>query len=144
MPTGLAMDRAGRRLFVGCKGEHPVLAVLDASNGREVATLEIGRGNDGVVYDPQARRVYTSNGVDANIVIFDQLSPDSYKLAGAVTTRPLARTMVMDPASQRIFTVTADGMVDPAKPVNRRAGAFYPNSFFDDTLTVLTYAPVTK
>jgi DNA-binding beta-propeller fold protein YncE len=142
MPTGLAIDAAAGRLFIGCKGEHPVLTVMDAATGRVVATHEIGRGNDGVAYDATAKRVYTSNGIDGNIVIFDQLSPDKYVLAGAVTTRPIARTLAVDPATQRLFTMTAEGMVDPAKPVNRRAGPFYPNRFFDDSFTVLTYAPV--
>lgn len=140
MPTGLAMDRASGRLFIGCKGEKPVLAVMDASNGKVVGTFEIGRGNDGVVYDPEGKRVFTSNGVDGNIVIFEQQGPDAYKLVQAVTTRPIARTMAFDPKTKRIFTMTAEGMVDPAKPVNRRAAPFYPNRFFDDTMTLLTYS----
>lgn len=141
MPTGLAMDPATRRLFVGCKGDHPVLAVVDAVTGKVVATPEIGRGNDGVVFDARTKRVFTANGVDANIVIFDQLSADVYRLAMAITTRPIARTLALDPVTGRLFTMTAEGMVDPSRPVNRRAGAFYPNRFFDDTFTLLTYAP---
>lgn len=141
MPTGIAIDRAAGRLFVGCKGDHPVMAVVDAADGHVITTQEIGRGNDGVVYDPTSRRVFTSNGLDGNIVIFDQLGPDAYKLAGAVTTRPIARTMALDPLTRKIYTVTAEGIVDPAKPVNKRAGAFYPNRYLDDTFTLLTYAP---
>jgi DNA-binding beta-propeller fold protein YncE len=141
MPTGIAIDRAQSRLFVGCKGEHPVLAVVNAATGAVVAIQEIGRGNDGVVYDAAAKRVYTANGIDGNIVIFDQLGPDSYRFAGAITTRPIARTLALDPKTGRLFTMTAEGGVDPAKPVNKRAGSFYPNHFFDDTFTLLTYAP---
>jgi hypothetical protein len=139
LPTGVAFDSASSRLFLGCKGERPVLTVLDVTNGRVVARMEIGRGNDGVVYDPQTHRVYTSNGVDGNIVIFDQLGPNTYKLSQAITTRPIARTMALDPMTKRIYTMTAEGMVDPAKKINRRAGAFYPNTFFDDTFTLLEY-----
>lgn len=141
MPTGLAIDRANMRLFLGCKSDHPVLAVMDATNGRVVATAEIGRGNDGVVYDPANRRVFTSNGIDGNIVVFDQAGPDAYVFAGAITTRPIARTMALDPKTRKLYTVTAEGVVDPAKPINKRAGSFYPNRYFDDTFTVLTYAP---
>jgi DNA-binding beta-propeller fold protein YncE len=140
-PTGIAIDPAAGRLFIGCRGDHPVLAVVDAADGREIAALEIGRGNDGVVYDPASRRVFTSNGLDSDIVIFDQLGPNSYRLAGAVTTRPIARTMAFDPTTRKIYTVTAEGIVDPAKPVNRHVGPFYPNRYYDDTFTVLTYAP---
>lgn len=141
LPTGLAFDRASNRLFIGCKGANPVLTVMDASDGTVKAQMEIGRGNDGVVFDPETRRVFTANGVDGNIVIFDQTSPDTYVLSQAVTTRPIARTLALDPTTKKIYTMTAEGMVDPAKPVNRRAGAFYPNSFFDDTFTLLEFGP---
>ena len=139
MPTGMALDAANGRVFVGCKGDHPVLSVLDASDGRLVAQPEIGRGNDAVRFDLATRRVFTANGVEGNIVIFDQLGPDTYKLFQAVTTRPLARTLAIDPATMKLYTVTAEGMVDPAKPVNRKAGAFYPNLYFDDTFVLLEY-----
>lgn len=141
-PTGLAFDRADRRIFVGCRGAKPVLAVLNADTGKLVAVLKIGRGNDGVVYDPEGRRVFTSNGLDANLVIFDQQGPDAYGLSQAVTTRPIARTMAFDPKSKKVYLVTAEGVVDPAKPVNTEAGPFYPNHYFPDTFTLLTYAPV--
>ena len=50
-PTGLAFDSAHQRLFLGCRGAAPVLAVMDSKSGRVVATPAIGRGNDGVAYD---------------------------------------------------------------------------------------------
>jgi hypothetical protein len=37
-------------------------------------------------------------------------------------------------AAHRVVVV----VVDPAKPVNKRAGGFYPNRYFDDAYTVLT------
>jgi DNA-binding beta-propeller fold protein YncE len=141
MPTGLAIDRAAARLFLGCKGPHPVLAVMNAKTGRVVTTLEIGRGNDGVVFDPVRKRVFTSNGVDGNIVMFDEVGPDRLRLAGAFTTRPIARTMALNARTGRIYTATAQGVVDPTQPVNKRAGAFYPNRYLDDTFTLLIYAP---
>jgi DNA-binding beta-propeller fold protein YncE len=144
MPTGLAIDRERGRLFLGCKGPNPVIAVVDASSGRVVATLPIGRGNDGVVYDPGQRRVFASNGLDGNIVVYEQMGPNAYRLAAAFTTRPIARTMALNPRTGRIFTATAEGVVDPAKPVNTRAGPFYPNRYYDDTFTLLTYAPEQK
>jgi DNA-binding beta-propeller fold protein YncE len=139
LPTGIAVDPATRRVFVGCKGERPVLSVLDADSGRLVAQPEIGRGNDAVRFDSKRRRVFTSNGVDGNIVIFDQLGPDDYRLFEALTTRPMARTLAIDPATAKLYTVTAQGMVDPARPVNRKAGAFYPNVYFSDTFVLLEY-----
>jgi hypothetical protein len=37
--------------------------------------------------------------------------------------------------------VTAEGMVDPSRPVNSRAATFYPNAYFDDTFKLLVFKP---
>ncbi|HEX9391811.1 MAG TPA: YncE family protein [Usitatibacteraceae bacterium] len=139
-PTSIAYDRTNKRIFVGCRGRKPVLAVLDAISGKVITTMAIGQGNDGVIYDAATKKIYTSNGFDANLVIYDQLTPDSYQFAGATTTRPVARTMAFDETTKRIYLVTAEGMVDPKKPIYKVA-PFYPNRYFPDTFTVLTYAP---
>lgn len=139
-PTGLTLDRAGRRLFVGCRGKAPMLAVIDADSGRTVATLDIGRGNDGVAYDPDTHKIFTSNGIDGNLVIVDQKDPNTYVLAEAPTTRPSARTMAFDPRTKKIYLVTAEGTVDPSKSVNRAASSFYPNAYFADTFTILAFS----
>ncbi len=143
-PTGIAYDNANKRIFVGCRGKVPVLAVLDAQSGRVVATAPIGRGNDGVIYDADTRKIYTSNGVDANLVIYQQADADTYKLAEATTTRPYARTMALDPRSKKVYLVTAEGTADPAKKINTGVAMFYPNRYHPDTFTVLTYAPTGK
>jgi len=142
LPTGVSIDPDSQRLFLGCKGDHPVLAVVDSANGHTVASVPIGRGNDGVVFDPVHKRVLTSNGVDGNIVIVDQLGPDSYRLEQAVTTRPIARTMAYDRTTGTIYTVAAEGLVDPSRPVNTRAGTFYPNAFYDDSFRLFVFKPV--
>jgi DNA-binding beta-propeller fold protein YncE len=139
-PTSLAFDSARRRLFVGCRGKAPVLLVMDAADGHAVASFAIGRGNDGVIYDPDSRRIFTSNGVEGNLVIFEQLDADHYRLEEAVTTRPSARTMAEDPRGKKLYLVTAEGAVDPAKPVNKGVSPFYPNVYFDDSFTVLVYS----
>jgi DNA-binding beta-propeller fold protein YncE len=142
-PSGLAFDRTHQRIFIGCrgKGKNPVLAVMDSESGKVVATSEIGRGNDGVVYSADARKIYTSNGVDGNLVVIDQLDADTYKLAEATTTRPYARTMALDPKTKKVYLVTAEGTVDPAKKINRSVAPFYPNKYFPDTFTLLTLSP---
>jgi len=140
-PTGIAYDTANKRILVGCRGKAPVLAVLDAQSGKVITTQEIGRGNDGVIYDPSTHKIYTSNGVDANLVIYDQIDADTYKLAEATTTRPYARTMALDPKTKKIYLVTAEGTADPSKKINKAVAPFYPNRYFPDTFTVLTFAP---
>ena len=140
-PTGMAVDTAGHRAFIGCRGARPVLLVMNTDNGAVVASLDLGRGNDGVIYDPMRRRIITANGVEGNLVIFHQDDPDHYHLEQAITTRPSARTLAYDASSARIFTVTAEGAVNPAAPVNTGPSAFYPNAYYDGSFVVLTYAP---
>ena len=140
-PTGIAFDKANKRAFVGCRGKNAVLAVMDTDSGKVVTTVPIGRGNDGVVYDPATRQVLTSNGVDANLVVYNQVDPDTYKLAEATTTRPYARTMAYDSKTRKIYMITAEGTADPSKKINTGVATFYPNSYFPDTFTVLTYVP---
>lgn len=137
-PTGLALDPVGHRLFVGCRGEHPVLAVVDAVSGDVMATPDLGRGNDGVVWDAASGRVFTANGVDADIVVYRAVA-GGVTLDHAFTTRPGARTLAFDAAHGRLFTATAAGVVDPSRPINRGPSSFYPNVFQDNSFTVLTY-----
>jgi DNA-binding beta-propeller fold protein YncE len=122
-------------------GEKPLLAVVDQSSGEVLNTYPIGRGNDGVAFDPVTRRVFALNGVDANLVIYDQVSPSELKLVEAVTTRPFARTIAYDPKSKKLYSVAGQGSYDPAKPTRKDISPFYPNTYLKDTLTVLTYAP---
>jgi hypothetical protein len=139
LPTGIAIDSQHDRLFIGCKGDKPVLAVMDTTTGQTVASAAIGRGNDGLVFDPARKTLIASNGVEGNLVVFDQVDPDHYRLNQAVTTQPLARTLAYDPKTADVFTMTAKGMVDPSRPINRRAGTFYPNAYYDDSFRVLVY-----
>jgi len=139
--NGMAIDRANGRLFVGCRGKNPVVSVMDTVSGKVTATLGIGRGNDGLAYDPETRRLYATGGVDANLVVYAQETPDTYKLVEATTTRPYARTMALHPQTKKLYTVTAEGTVDPARKVNTGPAPFYPNRYFPGTFTLLTYAP---
>ena len=138
LPNGVAFDPATQRIFIGCRGQNPVLAVMDSANGKVVATSEIGRGNDLVIFDAEEKKIYTSNGVDGNLVVIDQLDANTYKLAEATTTRPYARTMALDPATKKVYLVTAEGTVDVSKKWNRGVAPFYPNKYFADTFTLLT------
>src|SRR5436305_14540638 len=64
-PTGVAYDRAGQRVFVGCRGAKPVLAVMDAQSGRVISTHAVALGNDAVLHDADAPKGYRHNGRDA-------------------------------------------------------------------------------
>lgn len=140
LPSGLAFDPLTRRVFIGCRGSSPVLAAMDADSGRIVATTVIGRGNDIVVFDSSQRRIYTSNGIDANLVLVDQLDADNYRMVEATSTRPNARTMALDAKTKTVYLVAAEGAVDASKQWNSSVAPLYPNTYFKDTFTLLTLA----
>lgn len=105
-PHGLAYDPAARRLFMGCA--NAVMMVVDAAGGRVVAELPIGRGNDAMAYDPSHRRVFSSNGVDGTVSVYQQVSADTYRPLAVIPTKVSGRTMAVDPGLGRLFVIAAD------------------------------------
>ncbi len=87
--------------------------VVDADNGSVLATEPIGNGTDFAVFDPKTERAYSSNR-DGTISVVQETSPDKFVSLSAIPTEYGARTMAIDPASGRIYTVTADISVNPA------------------------------
>ena len=140
LPNGVAFDAANNRVFVTTRGDNPSVLVFDAATGKIVASPAIGRNNDVIVFDQDAKKIYTSNGLDGTLVILDQVDANTYKLAEAATTRPWARTMAVDFKTKKVYLVTAEGTVDPAKSWKASIAPFYPNKYFKDTFTLLTYA----
>jgi DNA-binding beta-propeller fold protein YncE len=115
-PHGLAFDRAGRRLFMGCVNS--LMMVVDADSGRVVAKLPIGSGSDAVAWDPKRKRAFSSNGRDGTITVYQQTSPDAYRPLEPVSTAVSARTMAVDPQTGRLFVLAAD-TDPPATPGGR-------------------------
>ena len=109
-PHGLALDPVGRRLFMGCVNS--LMMVMDADNGRIVAELPIGKGSDAIAYDPKRKRVFSPNGLDGTLTIYQQTSPDAYQPLDTLTTSVSGRTMSVDPETGRLFIVAAD--TDPS------------------------------
>jgi DNA-binding beta-propeller fold protein YncE len=130
-PHGLAFDRAGKRLFMGCA--NATMMVVDAVSGRVVAELPIGRGNDATAYDPSHRRVFSSNGIDGTVSVYQQVSADTYRPLATIRTKVSGRTMAVDPQSGRLFVIAAD--TDPAAEPGGRAKPQ------PGTLSVLVFDP---
>jgi DNA-binding beta-propeller fold protein YncE len=116
-PHGLAIDKAAHRLFMGCVNK--LLMVVDADNGHVIAALSIGKGSDAVAFDPIRKRVFSSNGGDGTVTVYQQTSADVYKALDPIITAVSGRTMAIDPVSGRLFVAVAD--TDPNPVVGKRA-----------------------
>ena len=114
-PTSMAMDTKNNRLFIGCRGNPAVLAVMDASNGKVITTLPIGTGTDAAAFDTEKRLVFTSNG-EGTVTVIHEDSADKYTLVETVKTEPGARTMTLDPKTHKLFLITADRTTAAAVP----------------------------
>ncbi len=110
-PTGVALDTAGRRLFVVC-GTNAMLAVVDLDGHRVVATLPIGGGPDSVAYDPGLRRIYAS-GRSGVLSVTQQDGPDAYRSLGAIKLHYGAHTLAVDPAIHRVYVAYASLIIPP-------------------------------
>jgi len=104
-PSGLAMDRATMRLFAGCDGNK--LVVMDATNGKVMATLPIDDECDAVGFDVKLKTVYSSNG-EGTLTIIRELSPDKFVVAQVLKTQKGARTNSVDQFTHKIYLPTAD------------------------------------
>lgn len=112
-PSSMAMDTKNNRLFIGCRGKTPMLAVMDSTTGKIVTTLPIGVGTDAADFDIKKRLVFTSNG-EGTITVIKQESPNKYSVQETVKTEPGARTMILDQKTHKIFLITADRTTPPA------------------------------
>jgi len=104
-PSSMAMDRANRRLFLGCRSK--VMAVVNADTGQVISTQPIGDHVDATAFDPQTKLIFNSNG-EGTITVIHQDSPDQYSVVETVKTAARAKTMALDPKTHRLFLSTAE------------------------------------
>ena len=133
-PTGISMDVQRRRLFVGCANR--LMAIVDADQGRVIATLPIGGGCDATAFDPRVDMAFSSNG-DGTLTVVREDGPDRFVVVENVATKTGARTMALDSQRQRIYLVTAAFGPRPSATANQPSPRppILPGSF---TLLVLT------
>jgi YVTN family beta-propeller protein len=111
-PTGLAFDAAHRRLFSVCGNEKMV--VTDSKDGHRVASVSIGKGPDGVVFDVERGLIFSPNGADGTLTIVHQDDADHYRVVDTVATQKSARTIALDAKTHRLFLPAAEFGATPA------------------------------
>jgi DNA-binding beta-propeller fold protein YncE len=132
-PSGLAIDVAHKRLFAGCHNQ--LMAVVDYTNGKVVATIPIGTGVDANRFDPETGLAFASCG-DGTITVAHQDSPDKYTVVQTIATQQGARTMALDTKNHNIYTVTAE--FGPPPPATKERPHPYP-SVISKTFTLLIF-----
>jgi DNA-binding beta-propeller fold protein YncE len=110
-PSGLAIDKKNRRLFVGC--DNKMMAVVNADTGKVITTLPIGDGVDADRFDPDNKLAFASCGEGVLTVVKEE-SPEKFSVLKNVKTERGARTMALDPKTHKIYVVTAKFGPPPA------------------------------
>ena len=128
-PTGIAYDAASREILSAC-GENAV-AVVSTPDGRQVASLPIGKGADGAAFDAKRHLALVPAGRDGNLTLI-RLQP-APKVVGQVATAVSARTIGLDPMTGRAYLPSAT----LAPPVGSERPKPVPGSF-----RVVVVAPV--
>lgn len=136
-PSGLAIDPAHNLLFSVCDNRE--MKVVDAGTGKVVSTLTIGGGPDACVFDQNSGLAFSPNGEDGNITVARELSPTSVVDVASFPTRAGARTVALDSATHRIYTVTATEV--PAPPGEAKGEWYRPRHYATGSFTILEYAP---
>jgi len=110
-PTGLAIDLKTNRLFAVCHNE--LMMVVDSKSGKVVAQVPIGKRVDGVVFDPELKMAFSSNG-EGSITVVKEESPNKFTVVETIKTEPGARTIALDPKTHHVFVSTAQYGETPA------------------------------
>jgi DNA-binding beta-propeller fold protein YncE len=104
-PSSMGIDRANRRLFIGCRSK--VMAVMNADTGQVITTLPIGDHVDATVFDEENKLIFNANG-EGTITVIHQDNPDKYSVVETVKTLPKAKTLALDPKTHQLFLSTAE------------------------------------
>jgi DNA-binding beta-propeller fold protein YncE len=121
--SGLAIDLAKHRLFIGCGGSK-TMAMMDSTSGKILDSVPIGDGVDANAFDPKTKLVFASCG-DGTTTIARE---DGNKLTvvQVLKTEPGARTMTIDPATHKIYLASAKFEIPAA---GQRRGKIIPGTF---------------
>ena len=120
--SGLAFDKKNHHLFLGCGNK--LMAMVDSTTGKVLATVPIGDGVDANAFDPGTQLAFASCG-DGTVTVA-KADGDKLTVVQTLTTEKGARTMTIDPATHKIYL--ASGKFS-APAASQRRGKMEPGSF---------------
>jgi DNA-binding beta-propeller fold protein YncE len=105
-PTGLAIDIEHHRLYAGC-GENAKMIVMDSESGKQLGAVDIGKGVDGVAFDPTIGAM-SANGRDGTITVVRETSAGKFEAVETAKSLKGARTIAVDTATHHVLLPTFD------------------------------------
>jgi DNA-binding beta-propeller fold protein YncE len=102
-PVGMSMDRAQRRLFIGCRKPQKLI-IISADDGKILADLPIGAGVDATVFAGDA----FASCRDGTLAVARESASGKFEIIQTIATPQGARTMGVDPAAHTLYLPTAE------------------------------------
>ncbi|HEY3383362.1 MAG TPA: YncE family protein [Vicinamibacterales bacterium] len=103
--SGLAIDLANHRLFIGCSNN--MMVMMDSTNGKVLGSLPIGPGVDANAFDPGTGYAFASSS-DGTLTVAKVDATGKLALVQKLATPPRSRTMTLDPATHRLYVAAAE------------------------------------
>jgi DNA-binding beta-propeller fold protein YncE len=104
LPVGMAIDARSGRLFIGCRGPQKLI-VMSTKDGKVLSDLPIGESVDAVKLDNGQAFASTAG---AQLFVAGETSPGKFAIVQTVKTGDGARTMGVDPTTQKIYLPAAE------------------------------------
>jgi hypothetical protein len=121
-PTGLALTGDGR-LISACR--NGLAKILQAADGKELASLRIGEGPDAVLLDAARGEAYIPSGRTGTLAVIALRGPASNTVVDTVKTQVGARTGAEDPKTGDIYLpAAAYGPLAPGQKPGPTPGSF--------------------
>ena len=112
-PGGLGLDVKNHILFAMCANPN-VCVVVNADDGKVLATLPIGRGTDSGGFNPATMEAFSSQR-DGTLTIIKETSPTSFAVEQTVQTKAGCKTCSLDTKNNRIILICTEAMPQAAK-----------------------------
>jgi DNA-binding beta-propeller fold protein YncE len=103
--SGLAIDLARHRLFIGCSNN--LMVMMDSTSGKVLGSVPIGAGVDANAFDPGTGFAFASSS-DGTLTVAKVDAAGTLAVVQKLATPPRTRTMTLDPITHRLYAAAAE------------------------------------
>ena len=118
-PAGLGLDVKNHILFAMCANPD-VCVVMNADDGKVLATLPLGHGTDGGGFNPATMEAWSSQR-DGTLTIIKEISPTNFEVEQTVPTKAGCKTSALDTKNNQIVLICTERLPQAAPATNAPA-----------------------
>lgn len=118
-PGGLGLDVKNHILFAMCANPN-VCVVVNAADGKVLATLPLDGGTDGGGFNPATMEAWSSQR-NGTLTIIKESSPTSFAVEQTVQTKAGCKTSSLDTKNNRIVLICTERLPQAASATNAPA-----------------------